>query len=243
MDIHNTNEDVVFNMVQTIFDEIQNSGNPENYCLCYQCRVDTICFTLNRIEPNYIVSNRGLTRVEQQGIRRQQIEADITTLIYKGLRLVNHNLRPTAPHDGSAGGAPVKIHYPMFDIPTISGRIFNGISFEPVVGIEVSLYCEGEIIQMRNNNWQNPFMMVSSTPGAFSFWPSPITASTPEITKEFKFSLRVASPDYETLSHFFTISAISKFHNPQSYALNRTFKLPDLYLFPPGEAEINEDQD
>jgi len=241
MDIHNTNEDVVFEMVQSIFDEIHNNGNPENFCLCYQCRVDTICFTLNRIDPNYIVSNRGFTRVEQHAIKRQQIEADITTLIYKGLRLVNHNLRPTAPHDGTST-APIKIHHPMFDIPTISGRLFNGISFEPVVGIDVALYYEGELIPMRNNNWQNPFTMVSSTPGTFSFWPSPITAASPEITKEFKFSLRVSSPDYEPLSHFFTLSATSKFHNPQSYALNRTFRLPDLYLFPPGEAEMNENQ-
>jgi len=239
MDIHNTNEEVVFKMVQAIFDEVQNSGNPEKYCLCYQCRVDTICYTLNRIEPNYIVSNRGLTRVDQPSIKRQQIEADISTLIYKGLRLVNHNLRPTAPHDGSQPGV-IKINSPMYDIPTISGRIFNGISFEPVTGIDVWLYCEGDPIQMRNNNWQNPYTMIPSTPGAFSFWPAPISADTPDTFKEFKFSLRVNSPDYESLNHFFTISSTSKFHNPHSYALNRTFKLPDLYLFPPGEAEMNE---
>jgi competence protein ComFB len=128
----------------------------------------------------------------------------------------------------------------MFDIPTISGRIFNGETFEPVVDVDVSLYYEGELIPMRNNNWQNPFTMVPSTPGAFSFWPAPITADFPEIVKDFNFSIRVLSPDYETLNHFFGISSISKFHSASSYALNRTFKLPDLYLFPPGEAEINE---
>ncbi|MCL2801854.1 MAG: late competence development ComFB family protein [Treponema sp.] len=238
MDIHNTNEDIVFNAVQNIFDEIQSSGNPEKYCLCYQCRIDTICYTLNRIEPNYIVSNRGFTRIEQSGVKHQQIEADITSLIYKGLRLVNHNLRPTAPHDGSTT-ATLRTLNPVYDIPTIAGRIFNGASFEPIVGVDVSLYCDGEPVVMRNSNWQNPFSMVPSTPGAFSFWPAPITADAPETTKEFKFSIKINSPDYETLSHFFTISAISKFHNPQSYALNRTFKLPDLYLFPPGEAEQN----
>jgi len=238
MDIHNTNEDLVFSLVQTIFDEIQNSGNPEKYCLCYQCRTDTICYALNRIEPNYIVSNRGFTRIEQTGIKHQQIEADINSLIYKGLRLVNHNMRPTAPHDGSTTGS-LKINHPMYDIPTIAGRIFNGVSFEPIVGIEVSLYCEGELVDMRNSNWQNPFTMVIGTPGAFSFWPAPIIADIPDSTKEFQFSLRVSSPDFEQLRHYFSIPAISKFHNPQSYALNRTFKLPDLYLFPPGEAEIN----
>ncbi|MCL2230652.1 MAG: late competence development ComFB family protein [Treponema sp.] len=239
MDIHNTNEELVFSSVQTIFDEIQGSGNPDKFCLCYQCRTDTICYTLNRIEPNYIVSNRGFTRIENLGIKQQQIEADINTLIYKGLRLVNHNMRPTAPHDGTTV-ASFKISHPMYDIPTISGRIFDGISFEPIVGVEVSLYCDGELVEMRNNNWQNPFTMVPSTPGAFSFWPLPITADSPDTSKEFDFTLRVNSPDFEQLNHFFKMTSTSKFHNPQSYALNRTYKLPDLYLFPPGEAEINE---
>ena len=239
MDIHNTNEDLVFLSVQKIFDEIQNSGNPDNFCLCYQCRIDTICFVLNRVEPHYIVSNRGFTRIDPTSIKSQQIEADITSLIYKGVRLVNHNQRPTAPHDGSGGGIIPKINHPVYDIPTIAGRIFDGISFEPITGIDVALYCDGELIPMRNNNWQNPFTMIPSTPGAFSFWPEPVIAETPDTNKEFKFSLRVDSPNYEPMIHFFNISSISKFHNPHSYALNRTFKLPDLYIFPPGEAEQN----
>jgi len=241
MDIHNTNEDFVFESVQKIFDEIQRSGNPEQFCMCYQCRIDTICYTLNRISPNYIVSNRGFTRTYQEGINQQQSEADINALIYKGLRLVNHNLRPTAPHDGT-GVITHKITPPLFDIPTIAGRIFHGISFEPLVNIDVELYYNGELVQMRNSNWQNPYRIVPNTPSIFSFWPTPLVADVPDITKEFKFTIKVNSPDYEPLSHFFTISAISKFHNPQSYALNRTFKLPDLYLFPPGEAEMNDKQ-
>ena len=238
MDIHNTSEDIVFSTVQTIFEEIQNGGNPEGYCLCYQCRMDTICFALNRIEPHYIVSNRGFTRLEQASIDSQQTEADITSLVYKGLRLVNHNMRPTAPHDGSSHHAS-KINHPLFDIPTIAGRIFNGESFEPVRDIQVGLFCDGELVPMRNPNWQNPFTMVSITPGAFSFWPAPVIAETADINRVFKYSLKVHSADYEPLIHFFSITAISKFHTPHSHTLNRTFKLPDLYVFPPGEAEQN----
>jgi competence protein ComFB len=238
MDIHNTTEDIVHTLAYDIFEEIKRSNNPDSYCLCEQCLVDTICYTLNRIEPHYIVSNRGLTRVQQNGIRRQQIEADVTTLIYKGLRLVNHNMRPTAPHDGS-NSLKYNIKQPFFDIPTISGRIFDGASFEPITGINVSLYCEGELAPMRNNNWQNPYSMISSTPGAYSFWPAPVTTDSVDISREFKFSITAASPDYEPLSHFFNITIVSKFHNPNSYALNRTFKLPDLYIFPPGDMEQN----
>jgi len=236
MDIHNINEDTVFNAVQKIFDEIEASGNPEKFCLCYQCRTDVVCFTLNRIEPHYIVSNRGLTRIETNSLNNQQMEADLTLLIYKGIRLVNHNQRPTSSHDNS-GVNLQRIHNPLFDIPTIAGRIFNGISFEPITDVDVSLYCEGEIVIMRNNNWQNPYKMVASTPGAYSFWPMPIVADSPDITKEFKFSLRVKSPDYEPLNHFFSITSTSRFHSSQSYTLNRTYKLPDLYIFPPGSEE------
>jgi competence protein ComFB len=238
MDIHNTTEDIVFNMVQNIFEEIQNSGNPDGLCLCYQCRMDTICYALNRIEPHYIISNRGFTRIEHAGISRQQTEADITSLAYKGLRLINHNKRPTAAHDSTPLNSQ-KINHPVFDIPTIAGRIFDGESFEPITGIEVSLYCEGELISMRNNNWQNPYTMVSLTPGVFSFWPAPVIAEIPDVNQVFKFQIKVNSPDYELLNHFFNITAISKFHTPHSYTLNRTFKLPDLYIFPPGEGEIN----
>jgi len=238
MDIHNTSEDIVHNLADQIFQEIKKSNNPESYCLCDQCKTDTICYTLNRIEPHYIVSNRGLTRVQQNGMKRQQIEADVTTLIYKGLRLVNHNMRPTAPHDGS-NIQKYSIKQPFFDIPTISGRIFDGVSFEPIVNTDVSLLCEGKLISMRNNNWQNPYTLISSTPGGYSFWPTPIPADAPDIESDFKFSINVNSPNYERLDHFFKITIVSKFHTPNSYALNRTFKLPDLYLFPPGEAELN----
>jgi competence protein ComFB len=240
MDVHNANEDIVILAVQKIFDEIQFGGNPENFCLCYQCRIDTVCFTLNRIEPHYIVSNRGYTRMDPTSIKSQQLEADITSLIYKGIRLVNHNQRPTAPHDGS-DSLQIKTHLPVYDIPTISGRIFNGISFEPVDGIDVTLFCDGEIVHMRNHNWQNPYTVVKNTSGTFSFWPAPISADAPDLPKEFHFSIKVKSPDYEPLNHFFNISAISKFHSPNSYTLNRSFKLPDLYIFPPGE-EIDEEE-
>ena len=236
MEIHNTTEDIVIKVVNTIFDGINNGGNPEKFCLCYQCRIDTICFTLNRVEPHYIVSNRGLSRLEHASIKQQQMEADISSLVYKGLRLVNHNMRPTSPHDGTSA-VPTRAISPVFDIPTITGRIFNGISFEPVANIEVELHCDGELIAMRNPNWQNPFTIVASTPGAFSFWPAPMIAEFPETSQEFKFSIKIKSADYEPVQHFFNITSTSKFHTPHSYALNRTYKLPDLYVFPPGGDE------
>jgi competence protein ComFB len=240
MEIHNVTEDIVFNSVQTIFAVVKKDGNPEQFCLCDQCRLDTICYTLNRVKPQYIISNRGMTRIDQDWVERQQTEADIATLVYKGLRQVNHNRRPTCPHtDDSLFSA--EINEPAFYIPTIIGRLFDGETFAPVAGVTVTLRIGEEIIPMRNPNWQNPFTLIANTPGAFTFWPAPVPTEAIGVHHLFEFSLKVESSQYETLTHFFKVASVSTLAvSHSSYTLDRTFKLPDLYLFPPGEAEQNE---
>jgi Late competence development protein ComFB. len=116
MDIHNISEDSVITAVEEMFEAVKTRGNPEKLCLCDQCKLDTVCYSLNRVEPRYIVSNRGLTRVEREGSERHQAHADIAALVYKGLQQVNHNLRPTASHDGTSIDIVRKL---SFDIPTI----------------------------------------------------------------------------------------------------------------------------
>jgi len=239
MEIHNVSEDVVFESVHKIFEVIKSEGNPEGLCLCEQCKVDTICYTLNRIMPHYIVSNRGIARMEQDWTGKQQAEADIATLIYKGLRVVNHNQRPTAQHDDTISEDKV-LTEPAFYIPTIIGRLFDGDTFAPLAGVTVELRSKGELVPMRNRNWQNPFTLVTNTPGAFTFWPAPVIAEGLDVHRTFEYSLKVESPQYETLTHFFKIPVISSMVTAfSSVSLDRTFKLPDLYVFHPGEAEIN----
>jgi len=237
MDIHNTSEDNVIRTVQEVFDAVKKEGNPEGLCLCEQCKLDTVCYTLNRIEPRYIVSNRGLTRVEKDGTERHQANADITALVYKGLKHVNHNQRPTATHDDSLPDSIVKKL--SFDIPTIVGRLFDGETFAPISGVTVELYHNGELVPMRNSNWQNPYTLIANTPGTFTFWPAPVPAAMVDMHQIFEYSIIINSPKYDTLTHFFKIPAVSAFKVDSTFFMNRTFKLPDLYMFSPGEAEQN----
>jgi competence protein ComFB len=240
MEIHNVSEDIVFRSVQNIFEAVKKEGNPNELCLCEQCKLDTICYTLNRIMPRYIVSNRGMTRMDQDYTARQQTEADIATLIYNGLRLVNHNQRPTAPHDGAISDNKT-LTQPAFHIPTIIGRLFDGQTFAPLAGVTVELHSDGKIVPMQNHNWQNPFTLVANTPGAYTFWPAPVLAEAMELHRIFEFSLKIESPQYETMTHFFKVPTVSTIQALfPSNSMDRTFKLPDLYLFPPGEAEKNE---
>ena len=236
MEIHNISEDIVLSSVQTIFETLK--GNPEGLCLCEQCKMDTICYALNRIEPRYVVSNRGMTRIEQDWAKRQQTEADIASLVYKGIRLVNHNQRPTGMHDDSDITDKAS-NEPVFDLPIIVGRLFDGETFAPISGVAVELRYGGEIAPMRNRNWQNPFTLVEHTPGTYTFWPATIPAKAADINRIFEFSLKIEADRYEPLTHFFKIPSVSSIQTQYTYIQDRTFKLPDLYLFTPGEAEQN----
>ena len=92
---------------------------------------------------------------------------------------------------------------------------------------------------MRNSNWQNPYTLVANTPGAFTFWPAPVPAAMVDMHQTFEYSITIESDKYDTLTSFFKIPTVSAFQTEQTYFMNRTFKLPDLYLFNPGEAEQN----
>jgi competence protein ComFB len=236
MELHNTAEDLILSQVNEIFDSIEKSGEAEKLCSCDQCRMDTACYVLNRTMPHYIVSNRGVARVEQETIEKQQKDADIVTLIYEGLNRVAHNQRPNFSH-GANSAAVADANLPVYNIPTIVGRLFNGANFAPISGVKVELYHNGDLVIMKDGNWQNPYHLVHNTEGTFTFWPNPVPAESSNTHKVFEFTLKIGSPDFETLNHFFKIPVISDTRTAGSFSLARTVKLPDLYLFPPGGDE------
>jgi competence protein ComFB len=239
MELHNTVEEIILSKVEDIFSTIEKEGNPENFCTCSQCRIDTACYVLNRTPPHYIVSNRGAARVQQVTIERQQREADITALIYEGLKRVSHNQRPNFQHAPASGEGLKNPNNPVFNIPTIVGRLFDGNNFAPLSNVRVELRHKGDLVAMKDANWQNPYNLVANTAGTFTFWPVSIPAESANDHKVFEFAVRVEASQFETLTHFFKVPVISEFQTANTFTLGRTLKLPDLYMFPPGEAEKN----
>ena len=240
---HNIVEDKVIARVDEIFKTIEEDGYKEKYCTCTQCRMDTICYALNRLRPQYIVSHRGASRSNWEGSERQQQVADITTVIYEGLKRVNHNQRPNFPHKAESDSDHDDPRKPVFNVPTIMGRLYNGENFAPIHDAVVKLLWNNELVAMKDGNWQNPYQLVPNAEGNFSFWPAPAITSKIGNHRSFEYTLRITSPDFETLEHFFKIPVVSEIQAEVSFTLERTFKLPDLYLFLPGEAEKNDNQD
>jgi competence protein ComFB len=234
-EVHNTVEDAVFTEINEICAAIEKEGKGD-ICTCPQCRKDAACYVLNRIAPRYVISNRGVARVEQGSFDRQQTVADITALAYEGIKRVAHNQRKTANHNLKPGDE-VMANTPVYNIPTIIGRLFNGVNFEPFAAVNVELRMDGDLVPMKDNNWQNPYTLVANTKGTFTFWPRPIVVEAKGQRRSFEYSIHIEAPGFETLNHFFKIPMISDASPIRSYSMARTFKLPDLYMFPPGEDE------
>ncbi|MCL2832657.1 MAG: late competence development ComFB family protein [Treponema sp.] len=236
MELHNVIEDLVIPKVEDIFNTIAADESGEKLCTCSQCRIDTACYVLNRITPFYVVSNRGAARVHMETSQRHQTDADIAAFIYEGIRRISHNQRPNFNHNSSVTDQNTGIGKPVFNIPTITGRLFSGSNFAPVHSVDLKLFCNGKLVQMKDGNWQNPLHLVSHTEGNFSFWPAPFPAKKTGEQLNFEFTLCAGSAEYETLNHAFTIPVTSEIQSIKSFSLVRAFKLTDLFLFPPGEA-------
>ena len=239
----NTVKSKVVSEVNEIFDRLQQGKNPNNYCTCNQCRLDVACYVLNRTPPHYIVSHRGATRAQIDGFERQQHAADISTLVQEGLKKINENLRPHSHQKENEAAVHIDSSLPVFIVPTILGRIFNGNNFEPLSDVNAELLYDGELVKMKDGNWRNPLNIVSIVEGNFSFWPAPVKASGLDIEETFHYTIRVTAKDFEPLTHFFKIPVKSEILSADSSALDRKFKLPDLHMFPPGEAEKNDSLD
>ncbi|MDR3335973.1 MAG: late competence development ComFB family protein [Treponema sp.] len=234
-EIHNITEDLVFSQVDQICDSIKKEESG-GICTCPQCRRDAACYVLNRTPAHYIVSNRGVARAEQETLEKQQKAADIAVLVYEALKRVAHNRREATDHAKKDENAADPMT-PVYNIPTIVGRLFNGINFEPFAGVKVELHREGNLSLMKDRNWQNPYNLVVNTGGTFTFWPQPIPADKEGQRNTFEYSIRVQMPGFETLNHYFKIPVLSEASAAKSYSMARTFKLPDLYMFPPGGDE------
>jgi competence protein ComFB len=236
MEVHNIVEDIVFAQVEAICDAIEKEPN-NVLCTCRQCRMDTACYVLNRSTPRYVVSNRGVARVEQESLEWQQREADIAALVYAGIKQVNHNQRPNFAHDKQRDDEALNGNTPVYNIPTIIGRLFNGGNFSPLVDVDVELLRNGELVPMKDANWQNPCRLVSHTGGTFSFWPASIPAETENDRKTFEYTIRISAPGFELMNHHVRIPVISEKRSADSFSLGRTYKIHDLYMFPPGDED------
>jgi competence protein ComFB len=229
MDIKNLMEEAVLSAVDELF-KVEDVDRKLGFCTCGQCRLDVACYVLNRVKPEYIVSSRGLAYSERDFMALVQKRADVITLAREGWSRVAHRPRTTADH-GLAMLIDSLPEGPAFNIPTIMGRVFNGLNFEPIAQGEVRLLMEGSPAPMVDPNWQNPFVLAQATAGTFIFWVCPAKAEAVGQKRLFTFEVRAVVPGLDEASHFFEIEVVSEREAKAEFSHHGVHKLPDLLLF------------
>jgi competence protein ComFB len=243
--VHNSAEDLVVTLVDEIFDDESAAppaaGGP--LCRCDQCRVDVVCYVLNRAEPAYIVSGRGLAHHQLDFETRLQREADLLTLVHRGIGQVmsarRHGAVIRTPGEGAASAAGKAGGVAL---PPVSGRLLTSADLRPAIDVEVALRLDGAVLAMVNENWQNPCRTAAQTPGAFIFWPAAIeltkqAASRPETADVVSVELEVTVDDarFQPFRHHFSVPSSLDRRGGRALDLERVSKLGDLYLAPLGE--------
>lgn len=230
-------EELVYSEVNSFFDTAKKDKAPWLTCSCSQCRLDTICYVLNRVEPRYIKSGRGLAYSQlEESIDKAQLAADINTLVFEGMQQV---LASKRPHSDETTDLP---ETPVFNFPTLMGRVLDGRTFEPVKNMSVSLYLDSKLAESIDTSWDNPYQISMHTPGTFSFWVKPIGNDKEGTKKVFSFEVRIEEKGYDLIQYFFELGITSESFIRTAYSAEHSFVLPDLHLFPADE-EPNHMQD
>lgn len=227
MAIHNLMEEEVARVINEICDEEAKKQNP-SLCVSDDCRQDAICYVLNRIPPRYVTSGRGLAHVETAYKGNPQLHVDLVTLASEGLKRVT-TVRRSFYDNGRSAGATTG---PCFNFPTITGRLFNGLTFEPMTDIEVALLRDGSLVEMVDSRWPNPYEIVKNTPGTYLFWPAPTPSGNPGTTRDFEMEISAEIDGYEPFHHFFKIRLTSDTQRDAVIRFSQDHTLPDLYLVP-----------
>jgi competence protein ComFB len=231
MTVHNYAEEEVMGKVDEIFDA-EEAKPKRSFCTCDFCRADVACFVLNRVSPLYQTSGRGLGHRELDYREKLQREADLATLIYRGIERITATQRPHV-YGNAVSEEDQEAQGNYFNFPQILGRLFHSTSFEPLIEVPVRLLSEsGEELKMTDTRWSNPCFIPANTPGIFSFWPVSEKAGAPGERKSVEFKIAVDAEAYEPLRHYFSVPLVSEEGRLRYVSGSRVLTLPDLFLVP-----------
>ena len=230
--IHNVMEELVRAEVDRLFDAAEAQKLDWLSCTCKQCRGDVVCYVLNRTPARYVRSARGVAHYnDDERAEKQQIGADISALALEGMKLVSQRKRPHTD-DCSCIDDEALSDAPVFNFPAITGRVLDGLSFEPLAGAKAELYLDEELCKPLGAAWENPCITNEHTPGNFAFAIKPIPASYEGERKVFDFEIRVSAEGKDPVVHFVEIGVTGGQAARDIYMSGSAVVLHDLFLFP-----------
>jgi competence protein ComFB len=230
-------EEVVSRRVNELFSHVKEVNPLWFTCDCEDCRLDTVTYVLNRIQPKYIVSGRGFNY--NLSYSSSQLNVDIDALGMEGLRNISATKRPYHQKNNIIREETEKLN-PVFNFPIIIGAVFDGRTFDPLPDVTITLKKNNTLAEMCDLSWANPAVTYGSTKGNFSFWVKNETSQSEGESKTFSFSVEAKAEGFDVVSYVFDIDIKSESSVRKELSLVYSHKIPDFFLFPHGYTEDDE---
>jgi competence protein ComFB len=242
MELHNIMEDVVSDYLEEVL------SHKKDICSCTQCKTDMACYTLNKVQPMYVVSSRGIIHSENKRRLNFQDDIDIFSIVLEAVEVISktkrHDINFKIPEidiitEFNEGNDELLRSKFFFNFPQIVGRVLDSATLGPLFDVEVVLNhnISDENIKMFNDNWKNPLTLVPQMEGVFSFWPAPMLGEKEGIQKDIQLNISIKKKGYEEIRRYFEIRSISTNELTKIIKKGKIYRLDDIYLYPEGLGE------
>ena len=95
----------------------------------------------------------------------------------------------------------------------------------------ITLKIDGKLAEMVDKTWTNPFHLVPSTKGAYSFWVKSIPAKESGERAYFNFSIEIEAEGYSESVYLFEVPIMSEDSVRKTLDSTYTLKMKDLVIF------------
>lgn len=198
---------------------------------------DVAAYTLNRLPPRYIMSERGFTRLAADHLVDSDNEdglaglVEVLILVNKAIDIVKSRRKAekTAKHRELLPEEEIPdVRKYWHNLPYLIGRVLDRKTKEPVLDAHVRITINGKLAEPAERGWLNPYRTNAGTKGFFSFLPKPIRSRSKN--KAFILELSIEHQDYKPLKLNQRIETVGELTTYQFIRSDRILNLKDSHL-------------
>jgi competence protein ComFB len=198
---------------------------------------DIAAYTLNRLPPRYIMSERGFTRLAADHWVDSENEdglaslVEVLILVNKAIDIVKSRRKIEKPAKGAE--LPHDEEVPdirkyWHNLPYLIGRVLDKKNRRPVLDACVRVTIDGRLAEPAERGWLNPYCTNAGTKGFYSFLPKPIRSRSK--SKAFTLGLTIEHRDYQPMTVQRRVQTVGELTTYQFIRSDQILNLDNSYL-------------
>jgi competence protein ComFB len=198
---------------------------------------DVVAYTLNRLPPRYILSERGFTRLAAD----HWVDADsedglaglveVLILVNKAIDIIKSRRKP---REAAAEARSMEeedlpdVRKYWHNLPYLIGRVLDKNTKKPVLDASVRVSINGKLAEPAEQGWLNPYRTNAGTKGFYSFLPKPIRSRSKN--KKFILELTIEHPNCEAVTVEKAVDTAGELTTYQFIRSDQILNLGNTYL-------------